>query len=77
MKKNFTYRTKEKWGVQNKMQFKKKKMDNSWVPRENNKKYKGRVKKSGYFGYKKKCNINKIGYFKMISQKFIITGRVY
>ena len=57
------------------MRFKEK-MDNNWAPRKE--KNWGKVKKIGYLGYKKKeCSINKIGYFKMIPPKIIMTDRVY
>ena len=61
MKKMVAYRTKKKWGVQNKMWFKKK-MDNSWASRR--KTNWGKLKKIGYLGYKKKMQYKFLkGYF--------------
>ena len=60
MRKNVAYRTKEKWGVQNKMQFKKKAKNNSWALR---KKIGVKSKKLVTRGIRKKCSISKIGYF--------------
>ena len=74
MKKKVAYRTKEKWGVQNELWFKKK-MDNNWALI---KKLGRSKKKIDYLGYKEnKCSITKIRYFRMIPPKFIMIDRVY
>ena len=47
MKKNVVYRTKNKWGVRNKMQCDKK-LDKYWAPRKTDC---GKIKRIGYLGY--------------------------
>ena len=71
MKKNDAYRTKKiykkKGGGGGTKCHVRKKMENGWAPRKTNWCI---VKKIVYLGYKEKeCNLNQIGYFKMIPHK--------
>ena len=53
MKETVAYKSKEKWGVRNKMWFKKK-LDNIWTSRKKNR---DKVKKIGCLGYQKKIAV--------------------